>query len=142
MTARPSPFPSGSLNAALDAFKAACAREWPPEAFALVNQTLADLTQTGIQQTALQAGDTAPGFSLPDQEGRLVHGFPPELRELYLQFGIDLAAHNEDDSWTLPLPATFVIDQHAVIRSADVHVDYRNRAEPAQTIELLKELLT
>jgi hypothetical protein len=73
MTATPSPFPSGPLNAALNAFKAACARQWPPEAFALVNQTLADLAQTGIQQTALQAGDTAPGFSLPDQEGRLVH---------------------------------------------------------------------
>ena len=72
----------------------------------------------------------------------LVHGFPPELRELYLQFGIDLAAHNKDDSWTLPLPATFVIDQHAIIRSADVRVDYRNRAEPAQTIELLKQLRT
>jgi hypothetical protein len=73
MTATPSPFPSGSLNVVLDAFKAACAREWPPDAFALVNQTLADLAQTGIQQTALKAGDTAPGFSLPDQEGRLVH---------------------------------------------------------------------
>jgi hypothetical protein len=73
MTATPSSFPSGSLNAALNAFKAACAREWPPDAFALVNQTLADLAQTGIQQTALRSGDTAPGFSLPDQEGRLVH---------------------------------------------------------------------
>ena len=73
MAATPSPFPSGSLNAALDAFKAACAREWPPDAFALVNQSLADLAQTGMQQTALKAGDTAPGFSLPDQAGRLVH---------------------------------------------------------------------
>jgi hypothetical protein len=73
MTATSSPFPSGSLNAALDAFKAACAREWPPEAFALVNQTLADLAQTGIQQAALRAGDIAPSFSLPDQQGRLVH---------------------------------------------------------------------
>jgi hypothetical protein len=73
MTPTPSAFPSGSLNAALDAFKAACAREWPPDAFALVNQTLADLAQTGIRQTALQTGDTAPSFSLPDQEGRLVH---------------------------------------------------------------------
>ena len=27
-------FPSGSLNAELDAFKAACAGDWPPEAFA------------------------------------------------------------------------------------------------------------
>ena len=70
MTTRPSPFASGSLNAELDAFKAACSRDWPPDAFALVNQTLADLAQTGIQQAALQAGDTAPSFTLPDQQGR------------------------------------------------------------------------
>jgi peroxiredoxin len=96
-----------------------------------------------------QAGLTARAFPVLIDRGntvarqyRLVHGFPPELRELYLQFGIDLAAHNEDDSWTLPLPATFVIDQHTIIRSADVRVDYRNRAEPAQTIEILKQLRT
>jgi peroxiredoxin len=71
---------------------------------------------------------------------RLVHGFPPDLIALYRQFGIDLAAHNGDDSWTLPLPATFVIDRHAIIRSADVRVDYRTRAEPAQTIAVLKQL--
>jgi hypothetical protein len=66
-------FPSGSLNAALNAFQAACAREWPPDAFALVNQTLADLAQTGIREAVLQAGDVAPSFTLPDQEGLLVH---------------------------------------------------------------------
>jgi peroxiredoxin len=71
---------------------------------------------------------------------RLVHGFPPELIALYRQFGIDLAVHNADYSWTLPLPATFVIDQHAIIRSADVRVDYRNRVEPAQTIAVLTQL--
>jgi peroxiredoxin len=94
-----------------------------------------------------QAGLTARAFPVLSGQGNtvarqygLVHGFPPELRELYLQFGIDLAVHNEDDSWTLPLPATFVIDQHAIIQSADVRVDYRNRAEPTQTIEILKQL--
>jgi peroxiredoxin len=65
-----------------------------------------------------------------------VHGFPPELIALYKQFGSDLAMHNGDSSWTLPLPATFVIDQHAIMRSADVRVDYRNRAETAQTIAI------
>jgi peroxiredoxin len=94
-----------------------------------------------------QAGLTARAFPVLIYQGNtvarqygLVHSFPPELRELYLQFGIDLAVHNEDDSWTLPLPATFVIDQHAIIQSADVRVDYRNRAEPTQTIEILKQL--
>jgi peroxiredoxin len=96
-----------------------------------------------------QAGLTARAFPVLIDRGNsvarqygLVHGFPAELRELYLQFGIDLAAHNEDDSWTLPLPATFVIDRHGIIQSADVRVDYRNRAEPAQTIEILRQLRT
>lgn len=96
-----------------------------------------------------QTGLTARAFPVLIDRGntvarqyRLVHGFPPELQELYRQFGIDLAAHNEDNSWTLPLPATFVIDQHGIIWSADVRVDYRNRAEPAQTIEILKQMST
>ena len=72
MSAHPPTFPSGSLKAALDAFKAACAREWPPDAVALVNQTLADLAESGLQERALKAGDAAPSFTLPDQDGRLV----------------------------------------------------------------------
>ena len=94
-----------------------------------------------------QTGLTARTFPVLIDRGnevarlyRLVHGFPPDLIALYQQFGIDLAVHNGDDSWTLPLPATFVIDQQATIRSADVRVDYRNRAEPAQTIAALKQL--
>ena len=94
-----------------------------------------------------QAGLTARAFPVLIDQGnhvarqyRLVHGFPPDLIALYKQFGIDLAVHNGDDSWTLPLPATFVIDQHAIIRSAEVRVGYRNRVEPAQTIVILKQL--
>jgi peroxiredoxin len=94
-----------------------------------------------------QTGLTARSFPVLIDRGdevarqyRLVHGFPPELIALYQQFGIDLAVPNGDDSWTLPLPAMFVIDQQAMIRSADVRVDYRNRAEPAQTIAVLKLL--
>ena len=70
----------------------------------------------------------------------LVHGFPPELMALYKQFGIDLEVHNGDTSWTLPLPATYVIDRDARIRYADVRVDYRNRVEPEKIIEVLTRL--
>jgi alkyl hydroperoxide reductase subunit AhpC len=70
----------------------------------------------------------------------LVHGFPPELMALYKQFGIDLEVQNGDNSWTLPLPATYVIDQDARIRHTDVHVDYRTRAEPSQIIEVVRRL--
>ena len=94
-----------------------------------------------------QAGLTARTFPVLIDRGNavarqygLVHGFSPESQELYLQFGIDLAVHNGDDSWTLPLPAIFVIDQYGIIQSADVRVDYRNRAEPTQTIAVLKQI--
>ena len=70
----------------------------------------------------------------------LVHGFPAELIALYKQFGIDLEVQNGDNSWTLPLPATYVIDPDAKIRHADVRVDYRNRVEPAQIIAVVKSL--
>jgi peroxiredoxin len=94
-----------------------------------------------------QTGLTAGAFAVVVDRGNtvarlfgLVHGFPPALRALYRQFGIDLAVHNEDDSWTLPRPATFVINRYGIIRSADVRVDYRNRTEPAQTIAVLQQL--
>ena len=70
----------------------------------------------------------------------LVHGFPPELMALYKQFGLDLERQNGDTSWTLPLPATYVIDQDAMIRHAEIRVDYRTRVEPAQIIEVLTRL--
>jgi hypothetical protein len=66
-------FSGGSLNAELDRFRDLCQQEWPPEAFEMVNTTLAELAHTGILNVALKEGDEAPAFTLPDQEGRLVH---------------------------------------------------------------------
>jgi hypothetical protein len=65
-------FSGGSLNEELDRFRDLCKQEWPPEAFEMVNTTLAELAHTGIRNVALKEGDEAPAFTLPDQEGRLV----------------------------------------------------------------------
>ncbi len=67
----------------------------------------------------------------------LVYKLPDDLRKVYLSFGIDLEKFNGDDSWTLPMPARFVIDQSGIIRSADVNADYTIRPEPADTIRIL-----
>jgi hypothetical protein len=66
-------FSRGSLNEELDRFGDLCKQEWPPEAFEMVNTTLAALAHTGIRNVALKEGDEAPAFTPPDQEGRLVH---------------------------------------------------------------------
>jgi peroxiredoxin len=65
---------------------------------------------------------------------------PAYLKELYLTFPNDLAKVNGDDSWTLPMPARFVIDTGAVIRYAAVDPDYTKRPEPADTIAALRAL--
>jgi len=58
-----------------------------------------------------------------------------ELREIYKGFGIDLPKHDGDDSWTLPMPARFLIGQDGIIRAADVDPDYTNRPEPQKTLD-------
>ncbi len=59
---------------------------------------------------------------------------PAELQAIYRGFGIDLPACNGDDSWTLPMPARFVIDRAGIVRAADVDPDYTVRPEPEKTL--------
>ena len=47
---------------------------------------------------------------------------------------------NDDDSWTLPLPARLIIDRKGIIRHADVSADYTNRPDPQETIQALKKI--
>ena len=68
----------------------------------------------------------------------LVFSLPDDLRELYRNFGIDLERFNGDDSWTLPMPGRFILDQQGTILSEDVNPDYTKRPEPVDIIEILK----
>jgi len=70
----------------------------------------------------------------------LVYSLPPDLKKVYLQFGIDVAKHNGDDSWTLPMPARYIIDPGGIIRYAEVEPDYTVRPEPEDTIAALKQI--
>jgi peroxiredoxin len=70
----------------------------------------------------------------------LTHRLPDDLKQFYVKFGIDLAKANGDESWTLPIPARFVIDRTGIIRQADADPDYTHRSEPATTIDVLKQL--
>jgi peroxiredoxin len=80
-----------------------------------------------------------PGNKLGHSYG-LVYTLPPDLREIYLKFGIDVPLHNGDESWQLPMPARFIIDQEGIIRYAEYDPDYTTRPEPEHTLEALKQL--
>lgn len=73
-------------------------------------------------------------------EFNLTHTLPDELRQVYLQLGIDLVRFNGDASWVLPMPARYVVDTQGLIRAADVSIDHTVRAEPVDTVAALKLL--
>ncbi len=78
-----------------------------------------------------------PGNAAAARYG-ILHTLPPDLREIYLKFGLDIPAHNGDDSWTLPMPARLIIDKEGIIRYADINPDYTRRPEPEDTLAVLK----
>lgn len=66
---------------------------------------------------------------------------PEKMKWVYRDiFKLDLPKFNGDDSWMLPMPARFVLDQNAVIRAAQVNLDHTVRPEPAATIGILKTI--
>lgn len=65
---------------------------------------------------------------------------PDYLIGIYKSFPLLLPEYNGDDSWTLPVPARFVVAQDGIIRKADADPDYTVRPEPAETVECLRQL--
>lgn len=69
----------------------------------------------------------------------IVFDLTPEVATAY-QNSFDLESFNGDDSYQLPLAATYVIDTDGVVRYAFIDADYRNRAEPKELLKVLQLL--
>ncbi len=67
----------------------------------------------------------------------LVFTLAEELRPVYEAFGIDVPAYNGDETFELPIPATFVVDRDGTVRRAFVDPDYTRRLDPADVIAAL-----
>jgi peroxiredoxin len=70
----------------------------------------------------------------------IAYDLAEELRPIYTRFGHALPDKNGDESWVLPIPATYVIDKDGTIALAFVDVDYRSRLEPAEILAALQAL--
>ncbi|WGF87837.1 peroxiredoxin-like family protein [Marinivivus vitaminiproducens] len=60
----------------------------------------------------------------------LVYALPEELRDALRSNDKALPAINGDESWELPVPATYVIARDGRVTLAFLDVDYRKRLEP------------
>lgn len=80
-----------------------------------------------------------PGNQIAREFG-LAFEMPDYLRPFYEGFGVSLPEWNGDESWTLPIPASFVIDTGGVIRFAEGDPDYTVRPEPEELLEVIEGL--
>ena len=65
---------------------------------------------------------------------------PEELKEVYLDLGIDLEKAGGNDRWQLPIPATYIVASDGIITYAFVNPDYTKRLEPDELLKKLRQL--
>ncbi len=64
----------------------------------------------------------------------------PYLTEVFKMFKVDLPVIHEDNKWTLPMPARYVIDRDGSIVYAEVNPDYTQRPEPSDLFPVLDKI--
>jgi peroxiredoxin len=65
----------------------------------------------------------------------LVWRLSPELQAMYESIMTRLPGYNGDQSWELPVPATYIVQPDGRISFARVDVDWRQRPEPEEICE-------
>ena len=123
-----------ALSAVADQFKAAGAT------LVMISPQLPEHNAAFAEEKGLRIDILSdPGNEVASRYG-LKYQMPDELIAIYQQFGLDIPKHNGDDSWTLPIPSTLIIDADGTVRHANINADYTIRPEPEDTLAALKAL--
>ena len=77
-----------------------------------------------------------PGNRVAEEFG-LVYTVPEYHRAYYRSIMVNIPFVNGDESWRLPLPATYVIARDGRVAYAEAHADYRVRPEPEEAMRIL-----
>jgi peroxiredoxin len=116
-----------------------------PEIRAAGTSLIAISPQT-VQQSFFMADQHKLRFSLLSDVGNevarkfgLVYRVPEFQQAVYRRAFINLPLANGDESWELPIPATYIIDRDGAVLSASCNSDYMERPEPAEILATVKE---
>src|SRR5581483_10213758 len=74
------------------------------------------------------------------KEFNLVYQVPDQQQEIYRPVFINLPRVNGDDSWELPIPATYILDRDGTVLYANANADYTDRPEPLDILAALEKL--
>ncbi|MGB7601974.1 MAG: peroxiredoxin-like family protein [Candidatus Sulfotelmatobacter sp.] len=77
-----------------------------------------------------------PGNKVAKQFG-LAYRVPDEQKAIYQRAFVNLPFVNGEDSWELPIPATYIIDRDGTVLYASANEDYTERPEPEGIVRFL-----
>ena len=67
----------------------------------------------------------------------LVYRVPEYQQAIYKRVFVNLPVTNGDESWDLPIPATFILERDGTVLYASANEDYSERPEPAEILRVL-----
>ncbi len=106
--------------------------------------TLAAISPQTVKQSFFMRDQHRLHFPLLSDAGNNVarqFGFTyrisDEQRAVYQRAFVNLPFVNGDDSWELPIPATYIIDRDGTVLDASANEDYTERPEPEDIVRIL-----
>ena len=79
------------------------------------------------------------GNNLARQFG-LTYRVPAAQESVYRRAFVNLPFTNGDDTWELPIPATYILDRDNTVLYASANEDYTERPEPAEILKCLESI--
>jgi peroxiredoxin len=114
-----------------------------------MNRILPGIEAAGVSLVAISPQTVKQSFFMADQhrlrfpllsdagnqvarQFGLVYRVPEEQQAIYRRAFVNLPFINGDESWELPIPATYVIDRDGTVLFVSANEDYKERVEPAE----------
>ena len=122
-----------------------------------MNQVLEDIQRARATLIAVSPQTVKQSFFMADQhklrfpllsdsrnrvakEFGLVYRVPEDQQAIFRRSFINLPLANGDDSWELPVPATYILEPDGTVAYVSADPDYTQRSEPAEIVQQLNAL--
>jgi peroxiredoxin len=106
--------------------------------------TLAAISPQTVKQSFFMHDQHKLRFTLLSDAGNkiarqfgLTYRVPQPQETVYRRAFVNLPFTNGDESWELPIPATYIVDRDGTVIYASANEDYTERPEPAEIVQRL-----
>ena len=121
-----------------------------------MNLVLPQIEQAGASLVAISPQTVKQAFFMHDQhklrfpllydagnnvarQFGLTYRVPEAQESIYRRAFVNLPFTNGDESWELPIPATYILDRDGSVLFVSANEDYTERAEPSDIVTFLHE---